>query len=85
MEVFFDDGLELTEKVKNIDYDLSWLEKEGVSIHKFSADLIKAEISEDKEDIKAENDYKLQGILEATQKHLEDMRRLVFEEKFWRK
>ena len=33
----------------------------------------------DKEGVKTENDYKLQGILEATQKHLEDMRRLVFE------
>ena len=32
----------------------------------------------DKEGVKTENDYKLQGILEATKKHLEDMRRLVF-------
>jgi len=32
----------------------------------------------DKEGVKTENDYKLQGILEATKKYLEDMRRLVF-------
>ena len=32
----------------------------------------------DKQEVKTENDYKIQGILEATKYHLEDMRRLVF-------
>jgi len=32
----------------------------------------------DKQGVKTENDYKIQGILEATKYHLEDMRRLVF-------
>jgi len=32
----------------------------------------------DKEGIKTENDFKIQGLLEATKYHLEDMRKIVF-------
>ncbi len=32
----------------------------------------------DEKGIKTENDFKIQGLLEATKKHLNDMRRLVF-------
>ena len=32
----------------------------------------------DKQGVKTENDFKIQGLLEATKYHLEDMRKLVF-------
>jgi len=35
----------------------------------------------DKEGIKTENDFKIQGLLEANKYHLEDMRKLVFKTK----
>lgn len=35
----------------------------------------------DKQGIKTENDFKIQGLLEAKENHLEDMRKLVFKGK----
>ena len=35
----------------------------------------------DQQGIKTENDFKIQGLLEAKKEHLEDMRRLVFRKK----
>jgi len=32
----------------------------------------------DKQGVKTENDFKIQGLLEATKYHLEDMRKLTF-------
>lgn len=45
----------------------------------YASDLLKA-LAEalDKKGIKTENDFKIQGLLEATKYHLNDMRRLVF-------
>lgn len=47
--------------------------------HHIAPDFLKA-LAEalDEAGIKTENDFKLQGILEATKKHLADMRKLVF-------
>lgn len=67
---------------------LNWdLIKQGEMIHKptlsidrrTSKSLLKA-LAEalSKEGIKTENDHKIQGILEAQSKHLEDMRDIVF-------
>lgn len=39
-----------------------------------------AEVLSDK-GIKTDNDHKIQGILEATKNHLEDLRKLIFERK----
>lgn len=63
--------------------------KEGESIehtlkihNNFSKPFLKAMAEAlDKQGIKTENDHKLQGILEATKYHLEDMRKLTFKSK----
>ncbi len=62
------------------EYDIDTSTEPTIRISHFLApDFLKA-LAEalDKEQIKTENDFKIQGLLEATKRHLEDMRRLVF-------